>query len=103
MSQKNKRQNTVKVLEREKTQRPRKYKVVFHNDDFTPMYFVVNVLMLIFNRSTAESTRIMLTVHRQGRGVAGTYSREIAETKKDKTLELSRECGFPLMCTIEPE
>ena len=78
-------------------------KVVLHNDDFTPMEFVVEILESVFNRSGAESTRIMLTVHRSGIGVAGVFSREIAEAKAIKTIRFARESGYPLLCTTEPE
>ena len=62
-------------------ERPRRFKVLLHNDDFTPMEFVIMVLMELFHRSSAEATRIMLHVHRNGVGVAGVFSREIAEAK----------------------
>ena len=101
MAKKTKRQNTTKVLER--TQRPKRYKVVMFNDDYTPMEFVVMVLEQIFNQSPAQATRVMLTVHRQGSGIAGVYSKEIAETKRDKTIQIARESGFPLMLQTEPE
>ena len=77
--------------------------VIMHNDDYTPMAFVVQVLEQIFFRSPAESTRIMLTVHRNGKGVAGTYSKEVAETKCSQTMQLARENGFPLLLSTEPE
>ena len=63
----------------------------------------VQVLEQIFFRSPAESTRIMLTVHRNGKGVAGTYSKEVAETKCSQTMQLARENGFPLLLSTEPE
>ena len=96
-----KRDESVGVKDR--VQRPRRYKVIMHNDDYTPMNFVVQVLEQIFHRSPAESTRIMLTVHRKGNGVAGTYSREVAETKSTKTMQLAREQGYPLLLSTEPE
>jgi len=96
-----KKQDSTKVLE--KVTRPRKYKVIMFNDDFTPMEFVTMILETIFNKSAAEATRIMLTVHRQGSGVAGVYTKEIAVTKKERATQLSREKGYPLMMDIEPE
>ena len=92
-------------LEEEETQvgHPPLFAVVFFNDDYTPMEFVIQILEQIFNRSSAEATRIMLTVHRQGTGIAGVYSKEIATTKCDKSIQIAREFGFPLMLEIEPE
>ena len=91
------------TLLKERLKRPEKYKVVLHNDDFTPMEFVVELLELVFRRSPAESTRIMLQIHRKGIGIAGVYSREIAEAKTTKTTVVARESGYPLLATTEPE
>ena len=106
MSDKKKNPNTRRdeqTMVKERVKRPRKHKVLLHNDDFTPMEFVVEILESVFNRSGAESTRIMLTVHRSGLGVAGVYTREIAEAKAIKTVRFARESGYPLLCTTEPE
>jgi ATP-dependent Clp protease adaptor protein ClpS len=73
------------------------------NDDYTPMEFVTMVLEQIFNKSPAEASRVMLSVHRQGSGIAGIYSKEIAETKRDRTIQEARSNGFPLMLHTEPE
>lgn len=91
------------VLVKERTRRPRKYKVLLHNDDFTPMDFVVEVLESLFNRSKAEATRIMLNVHRNGIGIAGIYSHEVAESKALRTIQVAREAGYPLMASTEPD
>lgn len=91
------------VQTKERTQRPRKYKVIMFNDDYTPMEFVVGLLEQIFYRSNAEATRIMLTIHRTGRGVAGLYSREVAETKCNQGLQLAQSSGYPLLLSTEPE
>ena len=91
------------TMVKERVKRPRRHKVLLHNDDFTPMEFVVEILESVFNRSAAEATRIMLTVHRSGLGVAGVFSAEIAEAKTMKTLRFARESGYPLLCTTEPE
>merc|ERR1712093_224441 len=89
------RQEDTRVKDR--ITRPRKYKVIMMNDDYTPMEFVVGILEQIFHRSSAEATRIMMTVHKEGSGIAGVYSREIAETKKNQCIQIARSNGFPLM------
>ena len=86
-----------------KTTEPPMYKVILHNDDYTTMEFVVQVLMLVFNKSMEEATRIMLNVHRKGVGICGVYPFEIAETKVDTVLALARENEFPLKCTMEKD
>jgi ATP-dependent Clp protease adaptor protein ClpS len=86
-----------------KVRRPRLYKVLFHNDDFTTMEFVVAVLQHVFHHSEAAATAIMLDVHRNGIGVAGVYTYEIAETKVAQTMELAKEAEHPLQLTLEPE
>jgi len=80
---------------------PTVYHVVLLNDDYTPMMFVVEVLEDVFLKPPAEAYRIMMQVHVIGRGVAGSYPWEIAETKADKVASLARENGFPLKATIE--
>ncbi len=94
------------VVERKtekKTARPHLYKVLFHNDDFTTMEFVVAVLQQVFHHSETSATVIMMNVHRTGIGIAGVYTREIAETKVAQTMELAREAEFPLQVTMEPD
>ena len=91
------------VLEKpaQRTQEPSAYRVILHNDDYTTMDFVVEVLEEIFNRSPAEAYGIMMKVHVEGRGIAGVYPHEIAETKVDRVLEAARAAGFPLQASLE--
>ena len=84
-----------------KKQEPTLYKVVLLNDDYTPMDFVVHVLESLFQKSPAEAFRIMMQVHVNGRGIAGVYPWEVAETKADKVASLANEAGHPLRATIE--
>ena len=84
-------------------ERPRHYKVLLHNDDYTSMEFVVHVLMQIFRKDLYQATEIMLTVHQKGMGVAGVYSHEIAQTKVRSVLELATQAEYPLQCSMEPE
>lgn len=86
-----------------KLEKPKLYKVLLHNDDFTTMDFVVFILSHVFSRSEAEAIRIMLKVHNEGVGVAGIYPYEIATMKADKTANLARAREFPLLCTLEEE
>ena len=80
---------------------PSLYKILLHNDDYTSMEFVVLLLEKVFNKTTAEATRIMLSVHQQGTGVAGVYHREIAETKAAIVHDLAQKNEYPLKCSIE--
>ena len=91
------------VRSRSRTKRPRRFKVVLHNDDYTTREFVIDVLQTVFHKATVEATRIMLTVHHKGKGVCGVYSRDIAATKVDQVVRAAREHGFPLRCTMESE
>jgi ATP-dependent Clp protease adaptor protein ClpS len=80
-----------------------RYMVVFHNDDYTTKDFVVHVLMKFFQLSVTEATYIMLSVHHKGHGVAGTFSRDIAETKALQVCEYAKKNMMPLKVTAEPE
>jgi ATP-dependent Clp protease adaptor protein ClpS len=84
-----------------KKQDPTLYNVVLLNDDYTPMELVVHVLEEIFQKSPAEAYRIMMQVHLNGRGIAGIYPWEVAETKAGQVTSLAREAGYPLRTTIE--
>ncbi len=85
-----------------RTKKPRRFKVVLHNDNYTTMEFVVMVLMKFFHRNETEATHIMLSVHHKGRGVAGVYSKDIAETKVHEVTGFSQDSGMPLKLTAEP-
>ena len=89
--------------EKQKVEPPKKFKVVFYNDDYTPMDFVVYILEEIFFKSTEEATAIMLNVHNKGIGIAGVYSKEIAEMKMHITNARSKDHKHPLQAQIEPE
>jgi ATP-dependent Clp protease adaptor protein ClpS len=93
----------IEVEERQKTSVPKRYKVVFHNDDYTTMEFVVMVLVQYFHKSETEALHIMLTVHKKGACVAGIYPRDVAETKAAEVMRHARESGMPLLLTTEPE
>lgn len=88
---------------RPKSTTPKRYRVLFHNDDYTTMEFVVDVLKRFFHKGDAEATYIMLTVHRKGSATVGLYPRDIAETKVDQVTQYARENGMPLLVTAEPE
>ena len=81
---------------------PPKYDVIFHNDDFTPMEFVEFVLENIFFKSAPDANALMLKVHRSGKATVGTYSYDIAVSKKEKAVAISRENNFPLRITVAP-
>jgi len=98
--------DTVVVAEpktKQKLVRPPLYRVLLHNDDFTPMEFVVSLLETVFERTESEALAIMLHAHTTGMAVAGVYAFEIAEVKAEKVATLADEAGFPLLCTLEPE
>ena len=96
-------QGDLAVKTRSTTRRPKPYHVVFHNDDYTTMEFVVHVLKKFFNKESMEAQAIMLTVHLKGRGSAGNYPKDLAESKSAAVMAYSRENGFPLKVTAEPD
>jgi ATP-dependent Clp protease adaptor protein ClpS len=102
-AERTRRQEGVATAERPRTATPRRWKVLLHNDDFTTMEFVVEVLVRHFRHSVTAATKIMLEVHLHGVGVAGAYPREIAETKVERVTREARENGFPLLLTLEAE
>ncbi len=86
-----------------RVQRPRMYRVLMHNDDYTTREFVVEVLRSVFHHSETDAVRIMLHVHYNGLGVAGVFTREVAETKVRIVEQLAKEREFPLRMSMEPE
>jgi ATP-dependent Clp protease adaptor protein ClpS len=88
---------------RDEIDEPPMYKVLLHNDDYTTMEFVVEILMLVFNKPPEEAVEIMLNVHQKGIGICGVYTYEVSETKVNTVHDLARGNGFPLKCTMEEE
>ncbi len=88
---------------RDQVKEPDMFKVVLHNDDYTTMDFVVEILMGVFHKSAPEATAIMLDVHRKGRGIVGVYTFDIATTKANIVRKIAKERQFPLLCTVEKE
>jgi ATP-dependent Clp protease adaptor protein ClpS len=97
------RTEAPEVKDRRTTKRPRLWKVLLHNDDFTTMEFVVDVLIRHFQKTSAEANHVMLQVHRKGFGIAGVFARDIAETKVTVVTKEARDAGMPLKLTTEPE
>ena len=97
------REGGVATRTRVRAQRPPRFKVLLHNDDFTPMEFVVSILEKVFGKSPAAATQIMLQIHRGGLGVAGVYAREVAETKVATVHSLAEDRGYPLRAGLEKE
>ena len=97
------REREGNVLEVEKVilKPPPLYKVMLLNDDYTPMDFVVVVLQTVFAMSREKATQVMLQIHREGMGVCGTYTREVAAAKVDQVLDIARRHQHPLQCTME--
>lgn len=98
---------STKGLIKEKTnikiKEPKKYKVIMHNDDFTPMDFVIYILIDIFNKNENDAYKIMMTVHKSGKAVVAIYSYDIAKTKAQLAMDIAREEGFPFKITVEEE
>jgi ATP-dependent Clp protease adaptor protein ClpS len=85
----------------EELERPPMYKVLLHNDDYTTMEFVVEILQKIFHKTSVEATHIMLLVHKTGSGVCGVFTEDVAETKVEIVHHLARKSGFPLRSSME--
>lgn len=82
---------------------PRQYRVLLHNDDYTTMDFVIEILMSVFGKKIDEATLIMMSVHEKGMGTCGVYTEEVAETKVAQVHDRARKAGFPLRCSMEEE
>jgi ATP-dependent Clp protease adaptor protein ClpS len=91
----------VAAKREEKLKEPEEFRVLFLTDHYTTMEFVVEILMMIFHKTDEEATRIMLDVHRKGRGMVGVYPWDIAKTKTDQVHSIARQHEFPLRCIIE--
>jgi ATP-dependent Clp protease adaptor protein ClpS len=87
----------------QKLERPRLWRVLLHNDDFTTQDFVVWVLETVFRKPRAEAFAIMMSVHQSGLGVAGVFTHDVAETKVKATKDLAEQHEFPLLVTMEPD
>ena len=98
----NKREETG-IKEKHEVKPPSLYRVLLLNDDYTTMDFVIEMLEGVFHKSAVEAAQIMLHVHKNGKGLAGVYPREIAETKIHNVHELSRKRDFPLKCIMEKD
>ncbi len=94
-------EGVVSSEKKQQIRRPFMYKVLLHNDDYTTMDFVVMILEKIFHKSITEASQIMLNIHEQGRGVAGVYPRDVAETKMILVYDLARQNEYPLKCSLE--
>ena len=98
-----KTQGGVGVLEKRKVERPRRFKVILHNDDYTPMGFVIQLIIEVFQKNVDEATQLTLTVHYKGKAVCGVYPRDLAESKVNKVMMTAKEHGHPLLSTMEAE
>ncbi|OGR22374.1 MAG: ATP-dependent Clp protease adaptor ClpS [Desulfobacterales bacterium RIFOXYA12_FULL_46_15] len=91
------------ISSKSKINHPPMYKVLLHNDDYTTMEFVVEILLNVFGKSLEKATQIMLNVHNKGKDICGVYPRDIAETKVETVHHLASSKGFPLKSTMEKE
>ncbi len=96
-------QTAVKTRTKTTTERPKLYKVILLNDDYTPREFVVLVLKAVFRMDESHATKVMLTAHRRGACVIAVFTRDVAETKAKEATELGKAKGYPLFFTTEPE
>jgi ATP-dependent Clp protease adaptor protein ClpS len=101
MSTRTQHEGETETVTRTRVERPRPYRVLLHNDDYTPMDFVVEILRDVFHKDETEAVRVMLHVHKRGVGVAGVYPYQVAETKVGKVHDRARSEGHPLKCSLE--
>jgi ATP-dependent Clp protease adaptor protein ClpS len=94
-------QEGLKLKSKPKVDTPKMYRVILHNDDYTTMEFVVEVLVKVFRKPVQEATRIMLDVHRKGQGKVGVFTRDMAQTKVAQVHQLAQQNEYPLRCTYE--
>lgn len=97
-----KEQSDIRERTRLRHDYPRMYNVIMHNDDFTPMDFVVMVLKTVFHKGDGEAERLMLDVHQKGQAIVGHYTLDIAVSKSQKAMRMAREQGFPFKLSWEP-
>ena len=93
--------SSTAVLDRTDIKPPSDYKVILFNDDYTTKEFVVNVLVKVFHKNVEDAIFIMESVHKSGKGIAGIYPYDIAETRREMTLRMARQEGYPLKCELE--
>jgi ATP-dependent Clp protease adaptor protein ClpS len=103
VAEKPKQAEETDIQERPKTAVPRKFKVIFHNDDYTSMEFVTYALCKHFRKSESEALHLTLTIHHKGNAVAGVYARDVAESKVAVVTDEARALGMPLLLTTEPD
>lgn len=96
-------QKEKQVRTKKKIAHPKQYAVIMHNDDYTPMEFVVDILRLYFDKDLVEATATMWKVHTEGWAVCGVYPKEIAETRVEMVHEEAKKQGYPLRCSLRPE
>ena len=101
----NQQSNVTDVITQEKIElkKPKLFKVILLNDDYTPMEYVVNLIKVVFRKNESEAVNIMLMVHKKGSGVCGIFTKEIAETKVETVLKMARSDQHPLKCIMEPD
>ena len=96
-------QGDTALLEKRQVKKPSRFKVILHNDDYTPMDFVIMLIMEVFHKSYDEAVELMMAVHVKGKAICGVYPKEIAENKVDKAMSMAKKEGHPLLCTMQKE